>query len=119
MVSKNLQNMLENILFDETHLEQLKDSINKVATGQLTPKSVRKLIIEHKTYSFQKILKLFPYYLKRINTNRSLEQYTGEVIEKTDNNDSELMKELEEKNKFLEEIGVRVNNIYKKLKLES
>ena len=118
MVSKYLQDMLENKLFDEVYLKELKDSISKVAKGQLTPKSVRKLIIDHKTYSFQKILGLFPFYHKRIKEKCSLEQFIGESMEENVNNDSKLKKELEEKNKFLEEIGVRVNNIYKKLKLD-
>ena len=118
MVSKDLQNMLEKIIFDEVYLEQLKNSINRVAVGQLSPKSVRKLIFEHKTHLFQNMLELFPYYLNQVNNDRSLEQFTGEIIEKKGNNDSELMTKLEEKNRFLEEIGVRVNNIYKKLKLD-
>ncbi len=119
MVSKDLQNMLEKIIFDETYLEQLKNSINRVATGQLSPKSVRKLVIEHKTHLFQNMLELFPYYLNQVNNDRSLEQFTGESMEKNINNNTELIKELEGKNKFLEEIGVRVNNIHKKLKLET
>ncbi len=118
MVSKNLQNMLEKIIFDEIYLFELKNTINKVAIGQISPKSVRKLIIEHKTHLFEKILGLFPYYLKYISNNRSLEQFTGESMEKNVKNNTELVKELEEKNKFLEEIGIRVNGIYKKLELE-
>ncbi len=119
MVSKDLQNMLEKIIFDEVYLEQLKNSINRVATGQLSPKSVRKLIFEHKTHLFQNMLELFPYYLNQVNNDRSLEQFTGESMEENIDNNTELIKELEEKNKFLEEIGVRVNNIHKKLKLET
>ena len=64
------------------------------------------------------MLELFPYYLNQVNKDRSLEQFTGESMEENIDNNTELIKELEEKNKFLEEIGVRVNNIYKKLKLD-
>ena len=116
MENKNLQNMLEKILFDEKYLEQLKISINKVASGRLSPKEVRKLVIKHKTKCFEDVLELFPYYLNQVNNNHSLKEYTGELNRE---NDPEILNELEEKTSILEQIKVRVNNICKKLKLDT
>ncbi len=105
-----LYEMLEKIVFNETQLLTLKKGIEKVADGYLTPKSLRKQIIELRAKLIEELIEFFPFYLKQSTTKNKLTSFT-------DLDDTSLIsEELEEKNNLLEEVGYKVNNIYKKLK---
>lgn len=108
--SENLYKIIESILFDENNLDTLKNSINSLCKGILSPKMLREQIVDFRLNVVQKIVKLFSFYNKQLTTNTSLEEYISSP------NSSQLKQELEEKNKFLEEIGSRVNNISQKLR---
>lgn len=104
-----LHNIIENVLFNEEQLDQLKQLINDLYDGHLTPKDFRTYIIRQKNHNVEKILELFPYYIRQTKMNDSLNQFTGDSLnDKTRN-------ELQEKNEFIEHIGIRVNEIFKKL----
>ncbi|MFX1377896.1 MAG: hypothetical protein ACFFA4_02285 [Promethearchaeota archaeon] len=105
-----LYEMLEKIIFDEAQLNILKKGIEKVADGYLTPKELRKQIIELRIRLIEQLIEFFPFFLNQSLTENKLNEFTetGDL--------SILSKELEEKNSLFEEIGTKVNNIYRKLK---
>ncbi len=106
---------IEEILFDEKQLAGLKELINRLYDNSLTPKEFKTYILKQKAKNLQEIFELFPYYVKQIKINNSLRQYTGDSLS------SELRNELQEKDKFLEQVGIRVNYLVNKLskKLQS
>jgi len=105
-----LYEMLEKIVFNEAQLIVLKKGIEKVASGYLTPKDLRKQIIELRVKLIEDLIEFFPFYLKQSNTENKLTSYTDS------NDSSSLIEELDEKNNLIEEIGLKVNNIYRKLR---
>ncbi len=99
-----LHNIIETVLFNEEQLNQLKQLINDLHDGRLTPKEVRTYIIRQKNHNVEKILELFPYYIRQMKMNDSLNQFTGDSL------NDKTREELQEKNKFLEHIALRVND---------
>ncbi len=108
--NKNLSNQIESILFDETNLNVLKNSINSLSKGTLAPKVVKEQIIEFRLNAVQEIVKLFNFYHRQLTTATSLDKYTENTI------NNQLEQDLFEKNDFLEDVGKRIQNIHTKLK---
>jgi len=104
-----LHNIIENVLFNEEQLNQLKQLINDLYDGRLTPKEFRTYIIRQKNRHVEKILELFPYYIRQAKMNDSLNQFTGDSL-----NDKTHI-ELQEKEKFIEHIAIRISKIFNKL----
>jgi hypothetical protein len=101
-----LYEMLEKIVFNEAQLMILKNGIEKVANGYLTPKQ----IIELRVKLIEDLIEFFPFYLKQSSIENKLSIFTDS------NNSSSTSAELEERNNLLEEVGCRINNIYRTLK---
>ncbi|KKN10753.1 hypothetical protein LCGC14_1033460 [marine sediment metagenome] len=110
-----LLDTIEDILFKEKHLDKLKELINRLYDHSITPKEFKTYFLKQKAKNLQEIFELFPYYAKQIKINNSLHQYTRDSLS------SELRNELQEKDKFLEQVGIRVNYLVNKLnkKLQS
>jgi len=99
-----LEQALEDILLNESEFDKLKRIINQALTGEKSNKFLRQYIFKFLLKKKDALLEFFPSYAKIENdTNNTLPS-------------EELQKELQEKNEFLEHIGTRINNIYKKLK---
>ncbi len=113
-VSKNqktlLIEMVEEILLNEGELETLKLLINDLSTGKIDSKQLKIAIIKSRANALERIIDIFPFYHKRILNQKEIDNFA------TDNNTPpEALLELEEKNKFLEEIGIRINKIVSNL----
>lgn len=106
-----LYDMLEKILFDENQLTKLKDGIEEVSTGRSSPKSLRKRIIELRVEIVEKLLELFPFYLKQITANHKINEVTEKKLISAPSSE-----ELQEKNELLEQVAIKINSIYMKLK---
>jgi len=107
--TNNLNEMLEKMLFNEKDLNGLKIAIENMNMGKISPKELRKYIIESRVKIIEKLLKFFPFYLKQVTIEQSLDEFAQPDIS------IELEQELQEKNKFLEEVGFRINRIHAKL----
>lgn len=107
----NLYEMLEKILFNEEDLNKLKVAIENLSTGQISPKNFRTQLVENRVKILEKLLQFFPFYLKQESIDKSLKEFTG-----TDDEKVQLSKELKERDDLLEEVGLRVNHIFEKLK---
>ncbi len=106
---KLLMEMTEQILLNEKELESLKLLINDLSIGKIDPKQLKIAIIKSRATALRRITDIFPFFHKRIINQQEINNFASK------DNNSELIQELEEKNKFLEEIGERVNNILDKL----
>ena len=103
-----LHNIIENVLFNEEQLNQLKQLINDLSDGLLSPKEFRAYNIRQKNLHVEKILELFPYFMRQMKMDNSLNQFTEDSL------DDKIRTELQEKNKFIEHIALRVNKILNK-----
>lgn len=110
---KYLNEMLEKLVFDEGNLKRLKFSIDHVVTGQITKKQLREQIIESRSKIIERLIEYIPFYIKQWAIGNSINEFTNNS---TIDSNSELEEKLKEKDKFLEEVGIRINKIHEKLK---
>lgn len=106
---KLLLGMIEQIILNENELETLKLLINDLSAGKIDSKQLKIAIIKSRATALKRIFDIFPFYHKRIINQHEIDKFTSEIS-------PELTQELEEKNNFLEEIGVRINKIVNCLK---
>lgn len=105
---KLLIEMIEQILLNEKELEILKVLINELSAGKIYIKQLKMAIIKSRATALKRIIDIFPFFHKRIINQQEIDKFT-------DNINPEVIQELEEKDKFLEEIGVRINKIVNNL----
>ena len=105
---KLLIEMIEQILLNEKELEILKVLINELSAGKIDTKQLKMAIIKSRATALKRIIDIFPFFHKRIINQQEIDKFT-------DNINPEVIQELEEKDKFLEEIGIRINNIVSNL----
>ena len=110
---KDLNEMLEKLVFEEGDLKRLKVSIEHAVTGQITTKKLREQIIESRSNLIEQLLEFIPFYIKQWVIGHSIKEFTNSPVL---DSKSELEERLNEKNKFLEEVGIRINKIHEKLK---
>ena len=105
---KHLIEMIEQILLHEKELEILKVLINDLSAGKINSKQLKIAIIKSRATALKRIIDIFPFFHKRINNQQEIDKFTGNI-------NPEVAQELEEKDKFLEEIGIRINKIVSSL----
>ena len=105
---KLLIEMIEQILLNEKELEILKVLINELSAGKIDTKQLKMAIIKSRATALKRIIDIFPFFHKRIINQQEIDKFTGNI-------NPEVIQELEEKDKFLEEIGVRINKIVNNL----
>ena len=110
---QNLNEILEKLVFDDGDLTNLKVSIDKVITGQISRRQFRETIIESRSRIFERLTEFIPFYLKQKKKNDTLNKFA-----EPDNQmiNSELEEQLNERNRFIEEVGIKISNIYEKLR---
>lgn len=108
---KQLLEMIEQIILNKQELETLKLLINDLSTGKIDSKQLKIAIIKSRANALKRLIDIFPFFHKRIVNQKEIDKFTG-------NNtiDPGIIQELEEKNNFLEEIGIRINKIVNSLK---
>ncbi|MFX1323991.1 MAG: hypothetical protein ACFE8N_03475 [Promethearchaeota archaeon] len=106
---KVLADMVEKILFNETDLQILKTLINEVSSGRTDPKQLKVTILNSRANMLQRITSIFPFYTKRIEDAKEIEQFSG------NGTNAKLKKELDEKNALLQLLGEKIGMIERKL----
>lgn len=109
---KLMVEMVEEILLNKDELESLKILINDLSTGKIESKQLKIAIIKSRANALERILDIFPFFHKRIINQQEIDKFTD-----INNSSPDLIQELEEKNKFLEELGIRINKIASNLKI--
>ncbi len=102
---ENLNNLIEKVLFDKTQLDELKLIINQLNARKISPKDVRSYILTQKERDLGKLLELISFFIKSVKQDNS----SRELIQKP--LDNEVLSELQEKNEFIEKMGVRINSL--------
>ena len=105
---KHMIEMIEQILLNEKELEILKILINDLSAGKINSKQLKISIIKSRATALKRIIDIFPFFHKRIINQQEIDNFTGNI-------NPEVAQELEEKDKFLEEIGIRINKIVSSL----
>ncbi|MHA1915239.1 MAG: hypothetical protein ACW986_03815 [Promethearchaeota archaeon] len=106
LILKDLQKMLQKILFREEDLTHLKSVIDKVHRGQESPKVLRKLIVDFRVSLIEKIIEFFPFYSQQASEIHLLDSSKQEIEEGGNTN---LLDELTERNRILQEVNLRIN----------
>ena len=96
---------LENVLLNESELNNLKSIIIDVVSGKRSDKSLREQILKTRIKMIKDILKLLPFFTTSLND-----------ANKTSMQINTLPGELQERNALLEQLGQRINNIHNRLK---
>ena len=60
-----LNDMIEKILLDDNSLKVIKEAIDKVSRGLMTPRQFREKFIKKREKELHQLCNLFPYYMKR------------------------------------------------------
>lgn len=107
---KELVEMIEQILLNKQELETLKALINDLNAGKINSKQLKIAIIKSRAKALKRVIDIFPFFHKRIINQQEIDKFTG-----VNNYHLELDQELEEKNIFLEEVGIRIHKIVSNL----
>ena len=67
----NLNEILEKMLFNEKDLNSLKIAIKDMCMGKISPKDLRRYIIESRVKIIENLIKFFPFYLKQMTVEQS------------------------------------------------
>ena len=89
----------------------MKLLINDLSTDKIDSKQLKIAIIKSRVDALKRIINIFPFFHRRIINQQEIDKFTVNT-----SNSPEMIQELEEKDKFLEEIGVRINTILSNLK---
>ncbi|MFW9822046.1 MAG: hypothetical protein ACFFE4_03880 [Candidatus Thorarchaeota archaeon] len=111
---KLLSEMLEQILLNELELESLKLLINELSNGKISAKQLKIAIVKSRVNALKRVLDIFPFFHNRITTQKELEKLSFEEKFKP-NLDLDLKQELDERDRFLEQIGERIYHILENL----
>jgi len=109
---KLLVELIEQVLLNENELGSLKLLINDLSAGKIDSKQLKIAIIRSRANALERILEIFTFFHKRLVNRQEIDNFTVE----NDVQHPELVQELREKDRFLEEIGIRINNIISNLK---
>ncbi len=94
-----IQETLEKVIFDHEELILLKNAINELIIGALKPSQFKRLILNSYVRILEDITSFIPFVLdQHLNGLKS--------------HNPELLKELKEKDKLLEEVSQKINKIY-------
>ncbi|KKK47139.1 hypothetical protein LCGC14_3158210 [marine sediment metagenome] len=106
MDKKKLMDLIEPILFNEKELLDLKDLITDVGTNKIEPRQLRKAIIDNRVKVMKQLIDTFFFQVKREISQQEINNFTK--------GNSQLKTEVEEKDRFLEQIAERIQAIYAK-----
>lgn len=103
---KLLIEMIEKILLNEKEFDSLKVLINDLSAGKINSRQLKIAIIKSRVNAVRRLIDIFPFFHKSIINQQEIDKFTVPP-----NKDPKLIYELEEKDKFLEEIGIRISKI--------
>ena len=99
-----LEEALEDVLLNKEDFNNLKLMIKQAVSRKISEKSLREYILKSRIKMKDDLLKFFPSYAKLEHESQC--NLPSDV----------LLKELEEKNSFLEQVAGRLDSIYQGLK---
>lgn len=104
-----LYSLLEKIIFNENEFKLLKTTINEVSEGKIQPKSLRNLIIQDRIRILEDLVEFFPFYIQY-----SVQQFNKSIERNSYQTDEILNQKIKEREKLLEIIAKRLNDLVNK-----
>ncbi len=106
-----LSDFLEKVILNEKDFDKLKAAINDLSLGIIDSKDLKETIVKSRLRILDEVSRYLTYCTEskssKVSSDNSAYDFNG---------DPALLKELEEKNALLEQVAVRVDNIFKQLK---
>ena len=104
-----LNGLLERIIFNKPQSKELGALIKSLNLSEQKFLKLKDHIIESRAIMIEELVKVFPFYISQILEKRKLDGFiNNDDVEK-------LKKEIVEKNKFLQKVGIRLNSLYVKM----
>lgn len=115
--SEGFKQVVEKIVFDEEELEELKIAIRKFTEEKIQAKQLKQKLLQSRGRIVEDISNFLSFCIDRV---RDSKQTPVNRISKNSNQvdlaNDQLRKEIAEKNKFLEVVAKRINNLALKVK---
>jgi len=109
---KLLSDLLERILFNEKDFDDFKSVIFNMSIGKNDPRLLKEKVISSRVRILEELKDLIPFYIKQIYKKLSIEKFTDNEQE------SDLVAKLEDRNRLLTEIGNRIDILHVKMNKE-
>ena len=103
----DFEHVLEKIIFDEDELNELKGVVGEFAKGKVQPRQLKQEILLCRSRILEVLKEFVLFYINSKKQEKELE---------TVDSNKQIRQELEERNKFLEIIANRINQLETKLK---
>ncbi len=112
MIQNNniLSDYLEKIILNEKDFDKLKAAINDLSLGIIDSKDLKETIVKSRLRILDEVSRYLTFCTGSRSTKISSDNSASDF-----NGDPALIKELEEKNALLEQVALRVDNIFKQL----
>jgi len=116
---KNIEQLVEKIIFNENELERLKIAIKNSSEGKTSAKELKLLILQCRGRILEDITAYIFFIEKtQIQNKLNLESYKNQPILSPDL-ESQLREEISEKNELLETVAQRINRLVYKFDNEN
>ncbi len=108
----NIQSdFLEKVILNEKDFDKLKAAINDLSLGIIDSKDLKQTIVKSRLRILDEVSRYLTFCTESKSAKMSSDNSASDF-----NGDPALLKELDEKNELLEQVAVRVDNIFKQLK---
>ena len=113
----NFEQVVEKIIFNDVELEELKIAIKNFTEGKTSGKELKHLLLQCRGRMVEEITD-FGFFFAEKKTKKLMQTLNTQQTSLPTKVESQLKKEIEEKNKLLETVAERVNQLVSKLNNE-
>ena len=114
----NFENIIEKIIFEYEELEELKIAIKNFSEGKTSAKELKQLLLQCRSRMTEDVTYFISLFLENKIQTLVQTQTNVENLQPSTKIESQLRKEIKEKNKLLETVAIRVNNLVSRLNKE-
>jgi len=114
MDNDQIEQIVEKIIFNKSELEQLKIAIKNFSLGKINSKELKQLLLQCRGRMVEEVTDFVLFIPGRFKKKQVEKNQEQQLISST-NVESQLRKEIEEKNELLETVAERVNRLVSKL----
>ena len=117
MENNQIEQLVEKIIFNKGELEQLKIAIKNFSLGKINSKELKQLLLQCRGRMVEEVTDFVLFNQGRSKKSQAEKNQEQQPISPT-KVESQLRKEIEEKNELLEIVAKRVNRLVSKLRSE-
>lgn len=112
----NFEQVVEKIIFNDNELEELKIAIRNFTEGKTSEKELKHLILQFRGRMVEEITDFGFFFAEKRTQNLMQTEINKKPPFSTTKGESQLRKEIKEKNELLENVAIRVNQLVSNLK---